>query len=299
MMSEQWLSAIKVIVFDMDGTLYQEDTYMERYIRYLLEETDHELEADAAVHVGKAIRSGVHPFQFGHFYHMQDDMVLVRQDGAFVHGLSWEGAALADLDGRLSHESMSDLIHIGDPWCIAAVIAHKYRIPEQKLKQAFQRVRKEMICEPYRFPFRSELFQALEELDAVERKVVMTNTYLESGLEFLHYMQIHHVFDEVHCGAEKPDGIARYMESLIQQGYQPHEILSIGDNTWNDLHPVKRLGGRTCFISPYKSVDTETWDLRLTTLEELEMLLLSIQQVKRNAVTSPVEYTSEANFAAK
>ena len=36
MFNENWLSEIKVIIFDMDGTLYQEDTYLERYIRYLI-----------------------------------------------------------------------------------------------------------------------------------------------------------------------------------------------------------------------------------------------------------------------
>ncbi|UVI32896.1 HAD family hydrolase [Paenibacillus spongiae] len=283
-MSNQWLSAVKVILFDMDGTLYQEDTYLERYIRYLLEGTAHELEADAAMYVGRSILSGEHAFQIGHFYHKPTDRIFVRQGDTFLYSLSWEGTRTAPFhvdDAYLRSQAIfSDMIHLGDPWCIAAVMSHKYGIGKEKLEQAFRRVRKEMILEPYRFPYRSELFQALGELDAVDKKIVMTNTYLESGLEFLNYMNIHHLFDEVHCGAEKPDGIERYMESLLQQGYQPHEILSIGDNTWNDLHPVKRLGGRTCFISPYNSADTETWDMQLTTLQELEQLLRSIQQLK-------------------
>ncbi|CAM4397065.1 HAD hydrolase-like protein [Paenibacillus alkaliterrae] len=280
MFNENWLSAVKVIIFDMDGTLYQEDTYLERYIRYLLEGTEHEGETEAVVSAGRAILTGEHPFQFGHFYHTQDNVALVRHEESFVQGFTWEGTAIderARAYGQLSSQA-PHLIHIGDPWGIAAVVRHKYKLSEEKQQSAFVRVREEMILEPYHFEFRSDLFQAMEELTAVDRKILMTNTYLESGIEFLNYMEIHHLFEEVYCGAEKPLGLSSYFASLLEQGYQAHEILSIGDNTWNDLHPVKRMGGRTCFISPYPTSDPEAWDLRLTTLDELEQLMRAIQE---------------------
>ncbi len=91
-------------------------------------------------------------------------------------------------------------------------------------------------------------------------------------------MEIRHLFDEVHYGAEKPLGLQSYFASQLEQGYQAHEILSIGDNPWNDLHPAKQMGGRTCFISPYSSSDPEPWDLRLTTLDELGQLMRAIQE---------------------
>ncbi|WP_308638283.1 HAD family hydrolase [Paenibacillus silvisoli] len=284
MQSENWLSALKVIIFDMDGTLYQEDSFMDRYIRYMLEATDREHETEAAVALGRAILTGEHPVQFGHFYSMQDDALLVRKGDGFAQGLSWDGGILAGPDAG---EPVPDLIHIGDPWCIAAVIGHKYKLSGQKIRQAFERVREEMVQEPYRFEFRSELVEAIAELDAVEKKIVMTNTYLASGMEFLHYMQIHDSFDAIYCDAEKPRGIQRLVTELLQEGYQPHEILSIGDNPWNDLHPVKQLGGRTCFISPYGSADPENWDLRLTTLDELQKLMQDIQ-----AANTRREFTS-------
>lgn len=296
MFNENWLSEIKVIIFDMDGTLYQEDTYLERYIRYLLEGTEHEGETEAAVRAGRAILTGEHPFQFGHFYHTQDDVALVRHEESFVQGFSWEGNAIGEIArsyGPFSSEA-AHLIHIGDPWGIAAVVRHKYKLPAGKLQSAFERVRREMVLAPYHFEFRSDLFQAIEELTAVEKKILMTNTYLESGIEFLNYMQIHHLFEEVYCGAEKPLGLHGYFSTLLEQGYQAHEILSIGDNPWNDLHPVKRMGGRTCFISPYSSSDPESWDLRLTTLEELEQLMRAIQEsITRRTLSDGEDRTQE------
>lgn len=296
MFNENWLSEIKVIIFDMDGTLYQEDTYLERYIRYLLEGTEHEGETEAAARAGRAILTGEHPFQFGHFYHTRDDVALVRHEDSFISCFTWEGLVNDEMVrsyGTLSSEA-AHLIHIGDPWGIAAVVCHKYKLPAGKLQSAFERVRKEMIAAPYHFEFRSELFQAIEELTAVDRKILMTNTYLESGIEFLNYMQIRHLFAEVYCGAEKPLGLRYYFTKLLGQGYQPHEILSIGDNPWNDLHPVKRLGGRTCFISPYSSSDPEVWDLRLTTLDELEQLMRAIQESITRRIIPDGEDRAEA-----
>ncbi|WP_410513102.1 HAD family hydrolase [Paenibacillus sp. BR2-3] len=296
MHNENWLAAIKVIIFDMDGTLYQEDTFMERYIRYLLQGTEHEGETEAAISAGRAILRGEHPFQFGHFYHTQDNLVLVRQEESFIQGFTWEGSAInerAIAYGSLSSQAPY-LIHIGDPWGIAAIVRHKYKLPEGKQQSAFERVRKEMILAPNHFRLRSDVFQAIEELTAVDKKILMTNTYLESGMEFLHYMNIRHLFEDVFCGAEKPLGLHSYFEILLKQGYEAHEILSIGDNPWNDLHPVKRMGGRTCFISPYPSCDPEVWDLRLKTLDELEQLMRAIQESITRRTISDGEDRAEA-----
>ena len=296
MINENWLSSIKVIIFDMDGTLYQEDRFMERYIRYLLAGTEHEGETEAAIHAGRGILTGEHPFQFGHFYHKQDDLALVRHEDSFSQAFTWEGVMLderAGAYGTLSSQAQH-LIHIGDPWGIAAVISHKYKLPEEKLRSAFEQVRREMVLAPYHFEVHGGLLEALGELTALEQKILMTNTYLESGIEFLNYMKIRHLFDDVKCGAEKPLGLDRYFAYLLEQGYQAHEILSVGDNPWNDLHPVKRKGGRTCFISPYPSSDQEVWDLRLTTLDELAELMRAIQKSITRRSISDGEDRAEA-----
>lgn len=278
----EWLADMKVIIFDMDGTLYQEDTYMDRYIRYLLEQTEWEKETEAAVADARKILSGKHPIKLGHFYHKSDGAALVHLAGRFAEGFTSDGAALDGLTFAERYESLSLddplLLYMGDPWGIVAAISHKYKIPEEKLKVAFERVREEMLLEPYRFGLHHEMLQSIGALDAVEKKILMTNTYEKSGIDFLRYMRIVHLFDEIHCGADKPFGIQKRIERLLEQGYLPHEILSIGDNPWNDLYPVKKIGGRTCFISPYPSGDAEQWDVRLQSLDELKRLLDSIQE---------------------
>ena len=296
MINEKWLSDIKIIIFDMDGTLYQEDKFLERYIRHLLAGTEYEGETEAAISAGRDILTGKHPFQFGHFYHKQDDLALVRNEDGFVQGYTWEGTAIEERAlayGALSSQA-HHLIQIGDPWGIAAVVSHKYKLPEEKLQSAFKQVRKEMLLAPYQFELHSGLFEAIEELTATHQIILMTNTFLESGIDFLNYMKIRHLFEEVYCGAEKPLGMDNYISTLLAQGYQAREILSIGDNPWNDLHPVKRRGGRTCFISPYPSSDPEIWDLRLTSLDELAQLMQAIRKSITRRPISDGEDRTEA-----
>ncbi|NHN34099.1 HAD family hydrolase [Paenibacillus sp. S3N08] len=286
----EWLSKIKVIIFDMDGTLYQEDTFVERYISYLLEGSVSKQQIEAATVEARKIIEGNHPIKLGHFYHKTDDVALVPSNGAFNQALTALGLALDEQKFREQYESLSlhdsNLIYMGDPWGVVAAIRHKYKIPEDKMNYAFERIREEMILEPYLFAYPIEMLQAIQQLDAVEKKILMTNTYEKSGIAFLEYMQILHLFDEIYCGAEKPLGIKKYVETLLEQGYEPHEILSIGDNPWNDLYPVKQIGGRTCFISPYPSGDNHLWDLRLHALDELKQLMFDIQVYKTARITS-------------
>ncbi|GIO34814.1 MULTISPECIES: HAD family hydrolase [Paenibacillus] len=281
MTEDSWFEDIKVVIFDMDGTLYQEDTFMERYIRYLLEGTEHEADTEAAVGMGKAIRSGEQAFGFGHFYHLKDDLLVIRLEDGLARGYAWDGSSVPIRKKLYKFDSILDgeLLHIGDPWGIVAMLSLKYKLPAIKLGEAFDRVRREMLAAPYRFEVHGGLMQAIGEL-GVEKRVLMTNTHPESGAEFLEFMQIRHIFEEVCFGAGKPAGLESYLTSLQRQGYKGHEILSVGDNPWNDLHPVKRIGGRTCFISPYPSHDSEAWDLRLTTLDELERLMRAIRKRK-------------------
>ncbi|MBO7745130.1 HAD family hydrolase [Paenibacillus sp. MWE-103] len=298
MHNEKWLAAVKVVVFDMDGTLYQDHAFLERYIRYLLEGTEHEGETEAAVRLGGAMQAGEHPGGFGHFYHAGDDVCLALEGERFVRGYNWADGGEIDVGARAygGYASLApQLIPIGDPWSIVTALCRRYGLPDAKLRAAFERVRKEMLRPPHQFERSTGLFRAIEALDAVEKKSLLTNTPVESGVEFLGFMGIRHLFGDVIFGADKPAGLHAYMMSLLAQGYEPREILTIGDNAWNDLHPVKRLGGRTCLVSPYPSRDPEAWDLRLARLDELEELMRAMQQSITRRSISDGEDRAEAN----
>ena len=279
-MHPSWLSEIKVVLFDLDGTLYQDDSFMDRYIRYMLEETAAEEEIIQAINMGRQILSGEHSLRLGHFYHIGDKAVLRWQDEQWIGGWAWDGTEL-DRSALQAYGPVSDLteelIAVGDPWGVALIFARQHGVSPDAMSLAFDRVRQEMLQEPHGFIRHGGLLQALKGLTAVERKMLLTNTHQQSGIEFVQHMGLTDVFNEHRFGAGKPDGMQRCVQELISEGYQANEILSIGDNGWNDLNPVKRLGGRTCHISPYTGMHDGQWDIRVASLDELEKLMTAIQ----------------------
>lgn len=285
------LTDISVVIFDMDGTLYQEDTFVERYIAYMMAETEEEIRSAAALRA-RALLTGDSPIRLGQFYHREDDVVLVRSGGVFANAFTWEGEPLEAERFAASYASMDPtderLLYLGDPWGVVNALRHKHRISAETADAAFRRVREEMLEAPYAFPLDETLLQAVRELD-VETKVLMTNTYEQSALDFLRRMGLDSVFDDVVPAAEKPTGIAHYMEALVRRGVAPHEILSIGDNPWNDLLPAKRIGACTCCISPYDMAEEESWDIRLHTVGELAALLRDINEAKREVRTTAAQ----------
>lgn len=268
-----WLKKIKVIIFDLDGTLYQDYTFLGRYIRHMLDDQLTDWELQQYVDEAYAILEGKHPVKLGYFYHRKNEKVYAHEILEPTACFFWDGKE-HDLEGDVP----DGLFYIGDPWCIAAIFAEKHCISQEIRMLAFEKVRKEMLCHPYEINRYHPLFETINDL-AVERKIFMTNTPNPSGQEFVKHLNLGHLFDEYIYDAKKPEGIQQVIEELLAEDYQPHEILSVGDNPFNDLHPVKKARGKTCLISQYPHADTAQWDASVKTIEELADFLRKLQAV--------------------
>lgn len=249
-----WMKNIKVIISDLDGTLYQDYTFLGRYINYLLDGIIDEQEIQGLINESYEILTGKHPIKLGHYYNRQNNRVYTLEELQLMGGID------------------ETHLYLGDPWCIAALYTERYNIGEGTRIYAFERVRKEMINEPYKFPIHNPLFERIGALK-LERKIFMTNTAGQSGPEFVKHLAIGQLFDEFIYDAKKPFGIQLVLNRLFSEGYHPFEILSIGDNPFNDLVPVKQAGGKTCLISQYPHEDAIDWDVSVKTIEELAAFL--------------------------
>lgn len=264
----EWLKDIKVVIFDMDGTLYQDYTFLGRYIKHLLEGILSEAECERKVNEAYAILEGNHPVRLGYFYNRENERVYAHKGQHLTKAFHWNGKEEEE-DLNASDES---LFYIGDPWGIALLYADQYRLDEQTSKNAFERVRQEMLCQPNEIYRHHSLFDIISNLN-VEKKLLLTNTPAPSGPEFVNHLRIGELFDSYVYDACKPEGVKACLEQLLEDGYKAHEILSIGDNPWNDLYPVKKRGGRTCLISKYVHADPTVWDASVETIEELAEFL--------------------------
>ena len=258
-----WMKHIKAVIFDLDGTLYQDYTFLGRYIQHMLKEQLTPQELEEVIQEAYAILEGNHPIRIGYYYSYENQKVYAQESLKPTACYSW--------DGQVHMQTAAEkncLFYIGDPWGIAGLYAEKFNVDGAIRMKAFDQVRKEMLCEPYKIYRHQALFEAISGLK-LKKKVFMTNTPGPSALEFVEYLGIKEHFNEYVFDAKKPKGMQQMIEKLMGEGYRPDEILSIGDNPFNDLYPVKNYGGKTCLISRYAHADSTQWDAEVQTIEEL------------------------------
>lgn len=277
-----WMKEIKVVIFDLDGTLYQDHSFYRRYLSYLVEGSEVESCLEQLIDEASQILSNQHCLKLGHLYDSTQDHVLEFNQGQIVKAQTWKGGDIGQDKFRESYSSrqvdLQDYLYAGDAWSIVGIMAKRLNTQQEKIREAFIRVRKDMISETFGILRDNSLIEAIEALTAVKGKILMTNTHAESGIEFVNYLGMNQMFDEIIYDGNKPAGIETLMQSILKKyDLQPHQVLSIGDNAWNELYPIQRMGGRTVWVSPYQSSDYKTWDHRLSKLADLSNFIRDLQ----------------------
>jgi FMN phosphatase YigB (HAD superfamily) len=274
-----WLKDIKVIVLDLDGTLYQDHTFFNSYLDYIFGQEDSEIWKNEV----DRILSGQHALKIGHFYDPNNRVGLTHSKGQITGAYEWESSEQHNSllpKPTMLPASENQVIYLGDAWSVVGAICAYANIPEARRQQAFAAVRSDMVAEKGQVKPYEKLIRAVQQLNEVDHKLLMTNSPEDTARDFVKVLGLNSAFDRIIFGGEKPQGLASYLKELIQErGIHPEEIMTIGDHAWNDLYPVKRLGGRTVWISPYVSWDNEEWDIQIKTLDELSDLLIKIQNI--------------------
>ncbi|OQP01175.1 hypothetical protein B1689_05825 [Geobacillus sp. 44C] len=84
---------VKAIVFDLDGTLYEETHHFEYYAaqvaKRLRKEDQHRFWEDY-----RAVLSGRHPLRIGSVYDAGEDLILLLQNGIVSEAYRWNGEKL-------------------------------------------------------------------------------------------------------------------------------------------------------------------------------------------------------------
>lgn len=267
-----WTKDIRLMIFDLDGTLYQDENFIGPYLTYLFRE-----EADAWREEADRILNGRHPLKIGHFFSRSLKSGVRHEGGTFTGRYDWDGNE-ADVDADGIRLPEGDAHYVGDAWGVLGALAGYNEVPADVRSRAFLSVRADMIERLNSVTPRAGLVSAIRGLTTVPHKLLMTNSPEEAALNFVAKLGLENVFDQVIFGGNKPDGLTEFLPRYMEEhGISPSQVVSIGDHAWNDLYPVKRLGGRTVWISPYESHDEEQWDLRLRTLDELEDFLLRFE----------------------
>jgi len=289
-----WLHHIDVVVFDLDGTLYQDHAFPFRFIAHLLEGTAHERDIPAWQDAAAAIFAGRRPFRVGHWYDAASGL-CADLGGAFdpaaMRAYDWDGAPLQaalPLDAAAWAEAAAArrLLYAGDAWSVVAVIAARLGVPEADRQRAFRRVRDEMLAPPHAIARHDRLLAAVKRLPC--RKMLLTNSPADTASAFVQHLGLDGAFSHTAFGSGKPDGLAALLDRLIrEEGVPAERIVSIGDHAWNDLEPARQAGCRTVAVHPYSEPSptaAEPWDCQIRTLDELADLIESIHRYKEESV---------------
>lgn len=121
-----WKNNIKVLIFDMDGPLYQEDSFLERYLTYMLEDRYSAEEIEQVINEVYDILNGKHSVSLGHYYNFGTNSIFTHSDLVPNGAFDWNGQKL---NHHFSRESQ--LFYIGDPWCIAYLFGEKLGINKE------------------------------------------------------------------------------------------------------------------------------------------------------------------------
>jgi HAD superfamily hydrolase (TIGR01549 family) len=217
------------------------------------------------------ILNGEHHVSLGHYFDFITQSIFTHTELVPNDAFNWAGQKVNE---QISSENQ--LFYIGDAWCVAELIGGKLGISEEVRTNAYSRVRAEMLTADYAIPKSESLAEVLKNID-VEMKVLLTNSPFESGEVFLEYLEVLPYFDQAIYDGKKPNGMEQVLKRLMEKGYKPEEILSIGDNPNNDLYPARKLGARTVYISDYHQVDQTPWDYKVHTINELVSILQEFQ----------------------
>jgi FMN phosphatase YigB (HAD superfamily) len=245
---------IKVIVFDLDGTLYAGEGFLPDYLKLLADLSGRD--ALALQHEVDAILAGWHPVPVGAVHDAADDALLITPGTEVTAVIGWSGDRL-DEDSRVGAAlgPLRDRIYLGDPWQVVRAVARHHAIPGPVAEEAFRQVRLRMNADPTAHVDVSELDDVLVETRGIDHRYVMTNTPEPLAAELVHRLGLPAWADEIHYDAHKPDGLATWLPTLFDRhDVAPSAVLCVGDNLINDVRPALEVGARAIWIDPYRAL---------------------------------------------
>lgn len=259
---------IKTIVFDLDGTIYQNNHFHGDYIHFLLEGTGLEDWERPLVHYIDDIYRGEH-LEMNSFYAC--GMMKADSPDAFLAELKQKKAPEISFEYAVAHED--EYIYLGDAWAVVSLIGKTLGLLEgSRENEVYRRTREKMSRDGMHGCMR--LREAIVTLGKHFRTVLLTNSYEETALDFLGQLGFGGIFTDAVFSADKPRSMAKNLAKRCPELYrEPESFLTIGDHAFNDLMPLRRLGCKTLWINPFEGIHEPAYDMTVHTLEELACCL--------------------------
>jgi len=268
------LQSAKVIVFDLDGTLYEDTHHFDYYARLIEQLLPEPLQPEFAAQYAAAIE-GRHAVRIGRVYDAHRDLLLVQQAGEVLEAYHWDGTPLSeDSIAELYPEpitlDLTDVVSIGDIWWIPPVIGRHMGIPSSMTWEKFEETRKWMMGPEYVMKPIPGLADALTRLSQMKKLVLLTNSPRSDSEVILEKLGLADVFDhKIFMGMKPVRSQEHFRELAKRYDCSFGEIVSIGDNWVNDIDPPRELGCLAIFIDHHGQSDADSADVVVRRMGEV------------------------------
>ena len=261
---------VKTVIFDLDGTVYQNTTFHRDYLHFLVEDTAWVNWEAALIEFVDSVFAGKR-LVMNRFYQTVQvkpetpDEFFAMLEESLCPPLSYEEA----LNSR-------DIIYLGDAWAVVTLIGETLGLlAGERRDLIYRRARRRM--EEEGMGGSIVLKTAISDLSKRCNVILMSNSYEETAQEFLRQLGYNDLFPLICSSANKPFDMIRKLEQIDPAIFeQPETVISIGDHAYNDLMPIQQKGGRTVWLNPFPNIERPVCDVEVETLDELAGYLTTL-----------------------
>jgi HAD superfamily hydrolase (TIGR01549 family) len=265
---------VKLVVFDLDGTLYEDTHHFFYYANRIKGKLPFELQPIFEKEYDSALINQ-HPLIIGRVYDTEQDLILVQRNGIVKEAYRWEGTPLAQAEVEKLYPiaievNLDDMISIGDLWWLPSSIGRHYGLTGDQSYQAFLETREYMMGPDFQMNRIPDLMETLQKLRNDRRLILVTNSPEPDSSAILHKLGLLEIFHERIFLAQKPTKTKEVFLRLINDyKVRPEEVLSVGDNGINEILPAQTLGCQTIYIDPHRIAEPKDADWIVQSMSEV------------------------------
>ncbi|GAK13709.1 HAD family hydrolase [Geomicrobium sp. JCM 19039] len=244
---------IDLVIFDLDGTLYEDTDHFDHYAKRLSEELPEQNRANFFQDYDD-MKKGNHAVSIGKAYDVVRDWVVETDPftGQVSRVTDWEGGLVptaqwkAVYPGAVSFD-FDTLIAIGDGWWLPNAAARHYGVSDPQ--PAYHETKEYMATDQFELTVIEGLRTGLQALGQKKQVVLLTNSTPDDVERLLSMLDLTDVFTDVVTSAGKPQHTKAQFKTIMERyDASAERTLSIGDNYLNEIIPAGAIGMKAIYI---------------------------------------------------
>ncbi|MFB9974228.1 HAD family hydrolase [Allobacillus sp. SKP2-8] len=259
-----------VVIFDLDGTLYEGKGHFKLHTENLKSRVREDLQ-EAFQEKYNQYENGESPLQIGKIYDGERDLIWSWDpfQETLTEARNWENEVV-EVENAPSYMQASDFdfdqwVPIGDGWWPPYAVARHFGVTVEEIKESYDQTKVQMAELEGFLNHTPGLKEYLEELSKRKTLLVCTNSDLEDAKRLLSFLELEQFFVEVIPSALKPVNTKKHFNYVIEKyNVDAEKLVSVGDNFMNEIAPALQLGMNTVWITDVEEAPVDDDRLILT-----------------------------------